>query len=368
MDEPRKSLAEFFGRPGEKPARTPAPSGFAADVAALFSNVDADGPEQDARLRDAPPDGEAEIQPQIAGSSGRSSQRLLRRLVRPAAIAVAVVVLAAAGTVLVMRLTAAAPQEQTDRMLIADEKELAGAWRMLEVARDRAAGAKDATLREADELEAALSLLHGSSDEVARAVAVQAAAEHRGALDAAVLPELPAPYVRDEIDVRSESEVATARREVADERATLDALRRELSAMESAITARRAELATARRTFLDTLLPYADALALENSAADAPFRTAVIDAASAVAAAEGTPAEDVLLAYVAAVTALREDHARAIEAAREAAEQERRPPDEAPPVPEPTPPPPEPAPPPPPPPPPPEPTADPTPPGVEPSP
>ncbi len=365
MDEPRRSLADLFDRPGATPTETPEPSGFAAGVAALFSRLETDGPEQNAQLEGAPVDGEAENRPQIAESSRRSFSRPLHRLTSLAVIAVALVLLAVAGTFIAIQLTPASPQEQTDRMLIADEKELAGAWRMLQVAWKHATEAKDAGLREADELDAALSLLRGYSDEIAWTVAVQAAADFRDGLGAAVLPELPAAFVRDEIDARSEEEEVAARRKIGDERAALDGLRRKVRAVESAITAQGAEFATARRTFLETLRQYADALALENSAADALLRAAMIDAASDVVVAAGTPTEDALLAYVAAVTALREDNARALEAA----EQERRPPDEAQPAPELTAPPSEPPPPPDPTPAPvPDPTPDPTPSGEEPPP
>ena len=177
----------------------------------------------------------------------------------------------------------------------------------------------------ADTAEAALLGLEGKSDEAARAAALEAVAVFRASLEGREAPSAPAAYER---------EPSTAADDLVTVAAQLDAVRAASDEVERAIDAARAaraqlgadekEFLAAITVFGSTLPQTAAALVAENGEAGEQFRTAVTDAAAAVAAAQqrGSVAAPEMASYSAAVDALRADNERAL--AERAAQPVRR--------------------------------------------
>jgi hypothetical protein len=164
----------------------------------------------------------------------------------------------------------------------------------------------------------ALAAVAGTADQAALDAANAASAALVAGLASEVPPPPPAEYVRADVDVSDIDEVAAAEKSAleyaGDVLATINAAEKANNALRGHVTA----FETALDALGASLPPTAAAIAEENPLAEQSFRDAVIAAADAVVAARaaGQLGDTELLAYAAAVTALREDQQRAVDEAK----------------------------------------------------
>lgn len=170
----------------------------------------------------------------------------------------------------------------------------------------------------ADSATPALAAVAGMSDQPALDAANAAAGAVIALLDSTTLPERPAAY--DAPDVTTIDDVQSAEDAAADARAysgAVAATTEEVKAATAAVTQQVTALTEAQRALGATLPATAEGIAAENDLAFQSFRDDVIATAAAVGAAQsaGASGDAELLAYAAAVSALREDQLRAEEEA-----------------------------------------------------
>ena len=170
----------------------------------------------------------------------------------------------------------------------------------------------------ADSAAPALAAVAGMSDQAALDAANAAAGAIIPLLDSTTLPERPAVYTAPE--AASFDDLQAAESATADARgysADVTAVTEEVKAATAAVTQHVTALTEAQRALGATLPATAEAIAADNDLAWQEFRDGVIAAAAAVGSAQsaGASGDAELLAYAAAVTALREDQLRAEEQA-----------------------------------------------------
>lgn len=170
----------------------------------------------------------------------------------------------------------------------------------------------------ADSAAPALAAVAGMSDQAALDAANAAAGAIIPLLDSTTLPERPAAYAPPEAASfdglqAAESATADARAYASD----VTAVTEEVKAATAAVTQHVTALTEAQRALGATLPATAEAIAAENDLARQQFREDVIAAAAAIGAAQsaGASGDAELLAYAAAVAALREAQQRAEEEA-----------------------------------------------------
>ena len=224
-----------------------------------------------------------------------------------------------------IQVAAASPAADALQALAADEAELVNAQQSLAAAAARIEADVATGRDEAARLEPALVAVEGYSDELARAVAMQAIRDYRAGLDALVLPALPEPYERPAIDEDSLADVGAAIDEVHVLSAALAEPTEQMHALRSVVTDLRDRFVAQVAAFGATFPAWAQSVVDENDEADQSFRDALTAAAAAVPAgqADGLLGIEAMLVLPPLVEALREDHQRALDeiaAAQEAAE------------------------------------------------
>lgn len=318
----RERLAEFFDRAGRPDARPAADA--RVPVAAATAGAPAVLPvAADAPAAAGPGAGSGAGAPSWHGQFG-SAPRGMRAWGRGAwwavGISVALVAVLVAASVYVAQTVAA--QEAEMRAAVADFEEAV-------VAAEQPVPAMDAAFAEYETAAAAaraagegagpaLAAVAGMSDQAALDAAVAANAAVIALLDTATLPERPAEHTPP--DAATIADVAAAERAAASARAYEQEVVETTAAVVAATTAvteHVAALAGARRALGAGLPATAEAIVDDNPLADAALGDGVVASAAAVGAAQaaGGSGDPELLAYAAAVTALRDGQLRAEEAA-----------------------------------------------------
>ena len=167
----------------------------------------------------------------------------------------------------------------------------------------------------ADSAGPALAAVAGMTDEAPLAAANAALAALVAQLDDATLAAPPEPYERGDVDVTDLDQIAAATQTASNRAQVIATATREARAAQAALVEKVAAL-TAAQVALGSSLPATAVIIVgENSRAEQSFRDAVVAASVAVPAAQaaGASGDAELLAYAAAVTALRADEARAQE-------------------------------------------------------
>ena len=165
----------------------------------------------------------------------------------------------------------------------------------------------------ADSAGPALASVAGMVDEPALVAANAALAALVAQLDGTPLAAPPAAYERGDVDMTDLDAIAAATETARDHAEKVATATREARAAQAALLEKVTAL-TAAQVALGSLLPSSGVVMVgENERADQSFQDAVIAASVAVPAAQaaGGSGDAELLAYSAAVTALRADQARA---------------------------------------------------------
>jgi hypothetical protein len=170
----------------------------------------------------------------------------------------------------------------------------------------------------ADSAGPALASVVGMADEPALAAANSALAELVAALAESKVAPAPEPYTRGDVDMSDPGEIATATDAAASHAALVSDATREARDAQAVLVSKMNALLGAQVTLGSSLPARSVIIVGTNSQAEQSFRDAVLAAALAVGTAQkaGGSGDAELLAYSAAVTALRADQARA-EAERE---------------------------------------------------
>lgn len=236
---------------------------------------------------------------------------------------VAVVVVAGTAVFTGVQVANADPAADAVEILASDEASLAGAEKSLATSTTRLERSIATGLSESALIRTALGELAATetADPVALTGAVQAVDAYRAALDVAVVPAMPAPYVRGRIDEDSLASVADAIDTVQESSMALDDASLELRTARAAVDALNAAYTGQLATFAESLTAYATAENDTHPVADQESRDALTAEAEAVAATplNGAAGGTVLNAFRAAVLALRADDLRV----REIEERER---------------------------------------------
>ena len=158
-----------------------------------------------------------------------------------------------------------------------------------------------------------LAAVAGMTDEAALAAANAALAALIAQLDTTTLAAPPAAYARGDLDVTDIDAVTSAAQKADDRAQEITAATREARAAQAALLEKVDALKVAQVALGSSLPATADIIAGQNPRAEQSFREAVTAAARAVvdAQAAGGSGDAELLAYAAAVTALRADQVRA---------------------------------------------------------
>lgn len=166
----------------------------------------------------------------------------------------------------------------------------------------------------ADSATPAFAAVAGMADPAALDAANVALAALVAALDQPAPAPQPEPYERGDVEPSDIDGLTAAADDARDYAEDVDAAKIEVDAAQDELTLRLAALTDARVALGASLPATAAAIAGENPKADQSFRDAVIAAAAAVGSAQaaGGSGDAELLAYAAAVTALRADQARAL--------------------------------------------------------
>lgn len=235
-------------------------------------------------------------------------------------ISVALILAVVAGSIYVAQTVAA--QAEKLRVAVAEFETAAEAAddpvAAMEAAYAKYDEAAAAARLAADSAAPALAAVAGMSDQAALDAANAAVGALVALLDSTVLPERPPLYTPP--DLATIADVDSAERAADDARdhaADVVAVTEEADAATAAVTQHVTALTEAQRALGATLPATAEVLAEENDLARQSFRDGVFAAAGAVGAAQaaGASGDPELLAYAAAVTALRDDQKRAEEAA-----------------------------------------------------
>ena len=165
----------------------------------------------------------------------------------------------------------------------------------------------------ADGAAPALASVAGMADETALAAANAALAALVAQLDTTTPAAPPGPYERGDVDMTDVDELAAATQTATNRAERIATATREWRAAKAALAEKVAAL-TAAQVALGSSLPATAVIIVDaNQQAEQSFRDAVIAASVAVGAAQaaGGSGDAELLAFAAAVTALRADEARA---------------------------------------------------------
>lgn len=338
-DERARALAELFGTQSQDASAGSAASGPSQDderLAAIFASPPirrlvagapdpARRPLAAAAPTDTPREASGSDATQGRGSFGTAPPRgplTSPRARWTAVIAVALITLVVAGSLYAAQ-TFASNAERLQEAVAEYESEAeradAGGADV-----EAAAAAYDATARAAraaaDAAGPALAALAGMCDQAALDAAGTALQSLVDILEAAIPPQGPGEFsardVADLADIESVELATAAARAHTEQNATAAS---EIELARLAVEEKAAALTAAQRALGATLPATAETIVDENPLAADELQAAVLDGAAAVAAAQaaGGSGDAEMLVYSAAVTALREDQARA-EAAREA--------------------------------------------------
>lgn len=263
-----------------------------------------------------------------ADTSERPKRRPRRRLdaLTVSAAGVAVVALVVAATVGGIQVATASPAASALESLEADEAAVQNAYQSLRTARDRlvadveAQSAEIVVVRSAltetstapDPAGAAEDAPLAVSDDTALAAALAALDTYAAGLASFTVPELPAEYVRAEIDEDSLVEVGGAIDGVQERLVALDEATVEARAVRSQLDALRPTADAALSAYAASFVPAADAAIVRYPDGEESLRTAVSDAAARVASADLWTADgrSALAAYRDAYVALAADQLR----------------------------------------------------------
>jgi hypothetical protein len=316
-----RRLREMIGEPRQVGAST----GSVADARALADMVQA-------AARTAVPVAV------VSGEPMRKKKRPRRSVdaVTLSAASLAVVALVVAGTVGGIQMATASPAASAVESLEADEAALLNAQQSLKTAHDRLVTDIDAQTAEAAQLRSALTETSTAPDPAgglddapiavtdasALAAAVAAVDAYSRGLAAITVPELPAGYVRDDIDEDSLVEVGGAIDGVQERLVAMDDATAEARAVREQLDALRPTADPAVKAYAASFGPAAQAALARYPDAEESLRTAVTDAAVRVASADlwAADARSVLSAYRDAYVALAADQLR-FEIEREQREQ-----------------------------------------------
>ncbi len=157
----------------------------------------------------------------------------------------------------------------------------------------------------------ALAAVAGMSDDAALAAANAALAALVAQLDETTLAAPPARYERGDVDMTDLDDIAAATEEATVHAERIVTATRDARAAQTALVEKSAALTAAQVTLGSSLPATAVVIVGENPRATQTLRDAVIAASVAVPAAQtaGGSGDAEMLAYAAAVTALREDQA-----------------------------------------------------------
>ena len=271
----------------------------------------------------------------------RGPRRPRRRpdLLTSSAVALAVLAVAAALTVGGIQAATASPAASALESLQADEAAIQNAHQALASARDALVADLGAQTAEATALRTAIVDTAtvrdpaSSDDEDVLPVADQALEQgavaaldtYLAGLAAVAVPELPAEYRRADIDEDSLVDVGRAIDEAQDDLDVLDQATAEMRTIRTAFDALRPAATPPVTAYLASFVPAAAEATAEQQRAEESFRTAVTDAAAAVAAADPwtTAGQAALATYRDAFAALLDDQLRA-EIEQQRADTQRR--------------------------------------------
>lgn len=263
--------------------------------------------------------------PAMAGETGLPRRkRFTRQQQIIAAVGVAVVALVIAGLVLIFALVGQAPaiDEESLQTLRGEEQALVTDVAVLDADITALEQARTEARGEAEAFTEPLAQMSGISDEELRAAAQSARVTLVAEIDGLEIPEpivletnAAAPTTQEEVDtalaaVRAQSGlVAGAQQEVVTATARLESVQ---TTFRDAVEA-----------FVASVPAFADALVADAPDAEEGFRTAVTDAADAIATGDAFGPDGLLpwTAYEVAVAALAVDQQRALDEAREAEQQ-----------------------------------------------
>lgn len=314
MVESKRSLSDVFGDAGDRPSeQSPPDAPLGAGLGEFFRRIDE---EALAASPSADPDPGAPAAEPVDAATAAGAAPRRRPTGRSLILAGAAAALVGAVATVAVVASQAPPSSPDDRpafsALASAEAALAEAEQLLEAANERVAEVRSAADADADRADALLLGLAGFSDEAARTTALAAVAAYRADSGEALPSEEPAPYERPDGELTAD-DVTAALDDVEARRERTDDLLGTAAAEESKLLTLHSTLIAARDAFLSTIPSYAEVVNAENPQAEVQFRSAVTAAAASVAAPDAGDAA--VQAYLAAVTALRADQARAVEAA-----------------------------------------------------
>jgi len=175
--------------------------------------------------------------------------------------------------------------------------------------KDAALGAKASAASAAP----AFAAVAGMTDEATLTAANAALAAVTAQLTGAALAAPPDPYARGDVDLTSVDDIAAAAKTAGNRAAEFVTATEEAQAARTALIEKVAALDAARLALGSSLPKAAETIVAQNGRPAQTFKDAVIAASVAVSAAQGagTWGDAELLAYAAAVTALRQEQVRA---------------------------------------------------------
>ncbi|GAA5147407.1 hypothetical protein GCM10025768_07430 [Microbacterium pseudoresistens] len=299
-DEARGKLQQLIGSPVQLAAPTDAPS----DRGELRSLVDQVA---------------ADVRTTAVAPRGSFRARRSRRInwVNVIAGVVALLVVGGTATFVVAQSARATPAATAYQSLVNDQDDLASAEQGLAALNDRVpASIADDVSATAAVRSALVALDAELIDGASRDATVAALDAYVGALQTLSLPEMPAAYERPDVDPESLAEVASAIDEVRARVVVVDGAIADLREVRGQADAATATYRQQLAAFAATFTARAETEDAENALADQSFRDAVWAAAASVVAntLETDAGRQAATAYIAAVQALREDQARAVEA------------------------------------------------------